>query len=295
MAPTAKKPATNPNYITGLKIIEDGIHAYQDRGAVVTYSKRSLRINHQVNDRFMIDCFVDLPKKYTARGLYLQKDAFSQSKLITCLKGCVAVFAVDLRKASSTFRRYNKFVITNSPSSRKSIYIPRGVAYGYISMEDDTELMIKFDNLINHDYEEVFNLGDSDFMMKIQYPDKDSENVLVSDLIMDGSLIISARDKQAQFIWEYQERVADEHAAEVLEETLEIIRERELAQQEAEEEKEMEFGDGAVHESEEELDEELAEATDEDLSAELIDEELLDEEPTEDSIDDEEKSELRGA
>ncbi len=267
MAPAAKKPAPNPNYINGLKIIDDGIHAFQDRGAVVTYSKRSMRINHGVNDHFIIDSFVDIPKKYTARGLYMQKDAYAQSMLITCLKGCVAVFAVDMRQDSPTFRRYNKFIIANSASSRKSIYIPRGVAYGYISMEDNTELMIKFDNLINHDYEEVFNLGDQDYMMKIQYPDKDSENVLVSDLIMNGSMIISARDKQAQFIWEYQDHIADEQAIEEQEEALMALQE----QKAEEEEDEMEFGDGVVHEHEEHgtMNEETAEDSDDEEKSEL--------------------------
>lgn len=212
----AKKSIMDPKekYIKGLEIVNQSVNTYTKRAGVIVYSKMVLEESYNIADHFIADCYSRIPKKYTARGLYMQKIPFEQSVLITCLKGCIVVYAVDLREDSLTFLRYNKFVIKNTNDSRKSIYIPRGVAYGYVSMEDDTEVFLKYDNHVAPEYEEVFNLADPNYHMRLQYPDLEGENRLIAELIAERKLTMSARDKAARWIWEYREELTQDAEAE---------------------------------------------------------------------------------
>jgi dTDP-4-dehydrorhamnose 3,5-epimerase len=72
------------------------------------------------------------------RGLHLQK-AHPQAKLVHCIAGTVWDVAVDVDPASSTFRRW--FGIELSAANRRQLYIPAGMAHGFLALEDGTEFV----------------------------------------------------------------------------------------------------------------------------------------------------------
>lgn len=63
------------------------------------------------------------------RGLHFQLPPFDQGKLVTCLNGFVYDVAVDLRKNSPTFGKWEGFVLDGE--SREQIWIPSGFAHGF--------------------------------------------------------------------------------------------------------------------------------------------------------------------
>lgn len=83
-------------------------------------------------------------KKNTLRGLHYQKAPYAQAKLIACLRGSVYSVAVDIRKDSETFGRYTAEVL--SFENGKVMYIPRGFAHGYLTLEDDVFVQWCVDN-----------------------------------------------------------------------------------------------------------------------------------------------------
>jgi dTDP-4-dehydrorhamnose 3,5-epimerase len=71
----------------------------------------------------------------TLRGMHWQED---EEKLIRCTQGAVLDVAVDLRRESPTFKRW--LAVELSARNWKQIYFPRGVAHGFVTLADDSEL-----------------------------------------------------------------------------------------------------------------------------------------------------------
>ena len=71
--------------------------------------------------------------------MHYQKEPKAQGKLITVLSGRIMDVALDLRNDSKTLYKYSM----NELSSRgwDSIWIPKGFAHGFLSMEDDSTVL----------------------------------------------------------------------------------------------------------------------------------------------------------
>jgi dTDP-4-dehydrorhamnose 3,5-epimerase len=74
-------------------------------------------------------------KKGTLRGLHYQENP-SQGKLIYIISGMLFVIALDLRKGSETFGKYENFTFT--PEQNNAVYIPEDFATGILSLDDNT-------------------------------------------------------------------------------------------------------------------------------------------------------------
>ena len=83
--------------------------------------------------------------KGVVRGLHWQAGAQAQAKLVRVIKGAVWDVAVDIRKGSPTFGKYESVVLTGE--NKKQLFIPRGFAHGFVVLEDDTLFSYKCDNL----------------------------------------------------------------------------------------------------------------------------------------------------
>ncbi len=77
--------------------------------------------------------------KGTLRGLHMQRHPHGEFKLVRCLSGSMYDVAVDLRPDSLTFGKYVSINLT--AENRLAILIPPGVAHGYQTLEDDTEML----------------------------------------------------------------------------------------------------------------------------------------------------------
>jgi len=77
-------------------------------------------------------------QKLTLRGIHYQKSPYQQAKLVTCLNGKLWDVVVDLRKESPTYKNWAGFELT--ARSGKSLFIPRGCAHGFLTLEDNTTL-----------------------------------------------------------------------------------------------------------------------------------------------------------
>ena len=84
--------------------------------------------NHSVNTR-----------KGTVRGMHFQHPPNAEVKLIRCISGSVFDVLVDLREASPTFLQW--FGVELSATNLRMIYVPPGVAHGFQTMEDNSQLL----------------------------------------------------------------------------------------------------------------------------------------------------------
>ena len=76
--------------------------------------------------------------KGTLRGMHYQVAPHAEARLVRCTSGAVHDVIVDLRPQSATFKRW--FAIELTADSRRMLYIPEGVAHGFLTLRDDTEV-----------------------------------------------------------------------------------------------------------------------------------------------------------
>lgn len=79
------------------------------------------------------------PIKGTLRGLHYQAAPHEETKLVRCVKGAIFDVVVDMRPDHPTFGQH--YGIELSERNRKSLYVPRGFAHGFMTLEDDSEVL----------------------------------------------------------------------------------------------------------------------------------------------------------
>lgn len=107
-----------------------------------TYSKTKFQ-ELGINIEFVQDNHSMSAQKGTLRGLHFQTSPKAQTKLVRCTKGRILDVAVDLRKGSSTYKRW--VAVELSESNKKQLLVPKGFAHGFLTLTDDVEVQYKVD------------------------------------------------------------------------------------------------------------------------------------------------------
>jgi dTDP-4-dehydrorhamnose 3,5-epimerase len=74
----------------------------------------------------------------TVRGLHYQAAPHEEAKLARCTRGSIFDVLVDLRPASTTYGSW--FGTMLSADNGRMLYVPRGCAHGYQTLEDGSEI-----------------------------------------------------------------------------------------------------------------------------------------------------------
>lgn len=115
----------------------------------------------------------------TLRGLHFQQSPHSEVKLIRCIKGSIWDVIVDVRLNSPTYGK--SFAAELSSENRKMMYVPKGFAHGFISLEDDTEILYMVSEPYNPAFERTLKWNDN--FHGIQWPIKPT---VISDKDMNA-------------------------------------------------------------------------------------------------------------
>lgn len=99
--------------------------------------------------------------KGTLRGLHYQLAPKAEVKLVRCIRGSLYDVILDLRPDSPTFGRH--FGIELSGENRRMIYVPKGCAHGFVTLEDDTECFYFSDEFYAPDFERGVRWNDPEF------------------------------------------------------------------------------------------------------------------------------------
>ena len=98
-------------------------------------------------------------QKGALRGMHFQSPPFSETKIVSCLRGRVFDVALDLRRGSETFLKWHGEEL--SGDNHKSIVIPKGFAHGFQTLAEDCELLYLHDSPYNNEAEGQVNVFDS--------------------------------------------------------------------------------------------------------------------------------------
>ena len=141
-------------YLITPKVFKDYRGYYME-----SYSKRSME-EVGITTVFVQDNHLLSLKKHTIRGIHFQNAPKAQAKLLRCTKGRILDIAVDLRKDSPTYKKYVGVELDNE--SKQQIFIPRGFGHVCMSLEDDTEVQYKVDELYYPEYDRAIAWNDPD-------------------------------------------------------------------------------------------------------------------------------------
>jgi dTDP-4-dehydrorhamnose 3,5-epimerase len=77
----------------------------------------------------------------TLRGLHFQEPPAAQGKLVRCGRGAFFDVAVDIRRGSPTYGRWEGYELT--AENGHQLYVPVGFAHGFVTLEANTEIVYK--------------------------------------------------------------------------------------------------------------------------------------------------------
>lgn len=111
----------------------------------------------------------------TLRGMHFQKPPFCEDKIIYCTKGSIYDVIIDLNLGSPTFGQWYGITLTEDDS--KSLYIPKGFAHGYETLEDNSGIAYMVTEFYTPSHESGVRWNDGAF--NIDWPYR--ENIIISD------------------------------------------------------------------------------------------------------------------
>lgn len=126
--------------------------------------------------------------KGVLRGLHFQRPPYAQGKLVRVVKGAVMDVAVDIRKESPTYGKWESVLLTGE--NKLMFWIPEGFAHGFVCLEDDSVFSYKCTNVYNKASEGSIRWNDPDINVNwnIEKPilsEKDQISPLFKDLKSD--------------------------------------------------------------------------------------------------------------
>ena len=170
--------------IEGVKIVD--VNAYGDsRGYFMETYKQSDFVAGGIGCVFVQDN-QSSSVRGVLRGLHFQIE-HPQSKLVRVVSGKVFDVAVDLRKDSATYGKWEGVVL--SAENKRQFFIPRGFAHGFLVLSDSAEFCYKCDD--------VYHPGDEGGLMwndptiGIEWPALDGDG-----LFDESQLVLSDKDRR---------------------------------------------------------------------------------------------------
>lgn len=172
--------------IPGLLLLTPRVHRDSRGFFVETYNSITARAAG-ISAVFVQDNQVLSFKRGTVRALHFQIPDKAQAKLVRALRGSIYDVAVDLRVGSPTYGRW--IAATLTAQGGEQLFIPRGFAHGYCTLEDATEVAYKADDYYAPDCERGLIWNDP--TIAIEWP------------VTGDEAIVSERDRKWPFFADF--------------------------------------------------------------------------------------------
>jgi len=120
-------------------------------------------------DPAVVQCNISVNhRRGTVRGMHWQAEPYCEVKLVRCTAGAIHDVILDLRPQSPTFKRH--LGVDLDADNRLSLYIPKGLAHGFQSLVDDTEVFYQMSEFYHPDHARGVRWNDPAFSIAWPLP-----------------------------------------------------------------------------------------------------------------------------
>ncbi len=128
---------------------------------------------HEFADHGLSSAFVQTSISFndvagTLRGLHYQAEPHGEVKLVRCTAGAIFDVVVDMRPESPTYLEWRGETL--SAQNHHALYIPKGCAHGFITLEDRSEVLYDISEF--HNPEAARGVRWNDPALAISWPAK---------------------------------------------------------------------------------------------------------------------------
>jgi dTDP-4-dehydrorhamnose 3,5-epimerase len=137
-------------YLIELEPIEDSRGSFARSFCQKEFGLHGINMN-------IVQCNISYNRKAgTLRGMHYQAAPYEEAKLVSCTKGAMYDVIIDLREDSATYCRWigveligpgSQYTLCSEPEgkdfqplARRMLYVPKGFAHGFLTLEDDTHV-----------------------------------------------------------------------------------------------------------------------------------------------------------
>jgi dTDP-4-dehydrorhamnose 3,5-epimerase len=154
------------------------IEPYEDfRGIFARTVCRDEFGTHGLNANFVQQSISFNPKTGTLRGMHWQTEPYAEEKLVRTTRGAIFDVIVDIRPESKTFKKW--IGVELSEANRRQIYIPKGFAHGFQTLEPNTEVLYEMTTRYNLEASRGFVWNDPS--INIEWPKTDNRIIGIRD------------------------------------------------------------------------------------------------------------------
>jgi dTDP-4-dehydrorhamnose 3,5-epimerase len=135
--------------IEGLVLVEPEPHG-DDRGFLVETFRDDVWAELGVAVEGFVQDNQSRSRRGTLRGLHFQTRP-GQAKLVRCARGSIFDVAVDLRRDSPTFGRWEGHEL--SDANHRQLFVPIGFAHGFLVTSEEADVVYKLSSYYSPDSE----------------------------------------------------------------------------------------------------------------------------------------------
>ncbi|WP_157014688.1 dTDP-4-dehydrorhamnose 3,5-epimerase [Mesorhizobium xinjiangense] len=118
------------------------------------------------------------------RGLHYQLAPRAQDKLVRVVRGSILDVAVDIRKSSPNLGKWVSLIV--SAEKWNQIFVPKGFAHGFVTLEDHTEVIYKVTDFYSPQHDRSIRFDDP--AIGVEWP------------LSAGELTLSEKDRNAPIL-----------------------------------------------------------------------------------------------
>ena len=168
---------SNLGVFTEVKVIQNTIHEDKRGFFLEAFNKKILfkYLSEEIN--FVQDNH-SRSKKGVIRGLHFQRNPFAQAKLIRVTKGAILDVVVDIRLTSKNFGKWASIEINEK--NAYMLFIPKGFAHGFLTIENNTDVLYKTNNFYTPDSDGSLLWNDPDIGINWELKSYKIENPIIS-------------------------------------------------------------------------------------------------------------------
>jgi dTDP-4-dehydrorhamnose 3,5-epimerase len=131
------------------------------------FCKNEFKDNYLNNEIVQINNSVSRYKG-TLRGLHFQNAPMGEDKIVRCISGSLLDIIVDFREDSPTYLQH--FMVELSSSNRVALFVPKGFAHGFLTLEDETEAFYLSTQFYSPEHESGLRYDDPKLNITLPFP-----------------------------------------------------------------------------------------------------------------------------